>query len=84
MTKPKKKPALVVKASVWLRDEQIFTVLKDLDHTPRPGEEFVIDGELWQIVEWMDRIECERVANEADPDHWTTITSSFQVRPNRH
>jgi hypothetical protein len=64
MAKPRKKElALVINTFVWLRDEQRFTILENLDHTPRPGEELKVDGELWRVVEWTDRIECQRVVN---------------------
>ena len=63
MTKPRTKSALVINASVWLRDEERFTILENLDHTQRPSEEFGIDGQLWRVVEWTDRVECERVVN---------------------
>ncbi len=35
-------PQRFISASVWLRDEVRFTILENLNHTPRPGEEFVI------------------------------------------
>jgi hypothetical protein len=35
----------VINASIWLKDEERFTILEDLDHTPRLGEEFEIDGQ---------------------------------------
>ena len=63
MSKSKENPALVLKASVWLCDEERFTLLEDPGHTLRLGEEFVIEGELWQVVTWTDRIECEWVVN---------------------
>jgi len=59
----RKKTALVINASVWLKDEERFTLLENLQHTPRPGEEFEINGDRWQVVESTDRIECERVVN---------------------
>lgn len=60
MTKPQRKLALAINASVWLRDEGRFTLLEGLDHTPRVGEELMIDGQRWRVVEWTGRIECER------------------------
>ena len=61
MAKPRKRRDLVIKASVWLKDEGKFTLLESLDHTPRPGEELIIEGERWQVVAWRDRTECERL-----------------------
>lgn len=61
MIKPQKEiHPYQINASVWLKDEKRFTVLKDLDHTPRVGERLLIENRLWQVVEWTDRIECER------------------------
>jgi hypothetical protein len=66
MTKSRKKKTSVphINASVWLRDEENFTLVENLDHTPHSGSKFVIDGELWRVVEWTDRIECELVAHQ--------------------
>jgi hypothetical protein len=64
MAKPlQKKPSIVINASIWLKDEQRFTILKNLDHTPRRGEILDVEGQLWRVVEWTDRIECERVVS---------------------
>jgi hypothetical protein len=61
ITKPRmKKPALTINASIWLKDDQRFTFLKKLEHTPRPGEILDVEGQLWRVVEWTDRIEGER------------------------
>jgi hypothetical protein len=62
VVKPRsKKLALVVNASVWLKGEDRFMLAKKLDHTPRPGEILDVEGQLWRVVEWTDRIGCERV-----------------------
>lgn len=50
---------------LMLNEKRNFFV-DHVDHTPRPGEVFEIDGERWRVVEWTDRIECELLAN------WTT------------
>lgn len=64
MVKPRKtKPSIVINASIWLKDEERFTILKNLDHTPRPGEILDVEGQLWWVVEWTDRIEFERVVS---------------------
>ena len=57
------KGGVFVGASLWLRDEYRFFHLTNLDHAPRPGEELEIEGELWRVAEWTNRIECERVVN---------------------
>ncbi len=62
-TARKKASALHINASVWLKGENRFALLKNLEHTPRAGEMLKVEGELWRVVEWTDRIECERAVN---------------------
>jgi len=52
-----------INASVWLKDDESFTVLQNLDHMPRPGEFLDVEGQLWRVVVWTDRIECEWVVS---------------------
>ena len=61
----KKKSELdpLINGSVWLKDEERFTVLRNLEHTPRPGEILDVEGQLWRVVEWTNRIEGERVVS---------------------
>ena len=64
MAKPRKKrPALDINSLVWLKEKSRFALLENLEHTPRPKEILEIEGQLWRVVEWTDRIECERVVN---------------------
>jgi hypothetical protein len=44
--------------AVWLDHRPVF--LDGLDGLPKIGDRFEIDGELWRVVAWTDRIICER------------------------
>jgi hypothetical protein len=44
--------------AVWLDHWPVF--LDGLDGLPHIGDRFEIDGEWWRVVEWTDRIVCER------------------------
>jgi hypothetical protein len=45
--------------AVWLGSWPVF--LDGLEGLPHIGDRFEIDGQLWRVVEWTDRIICERV-----------------------
>jgi hypothetical protein len=51
------------KSAIYLKDDCRYVLLTGLDEIPRVGTEVVIDGESWRLVEWTDRVECERVVN---------------------
>ena len=52
------------------KDKKRFAVVENLDHTSRSGEILDVEGQLWRVLEWTDRIECERVVSQGtDADH---------------
>ena len=44
--------------ALWLDHRPVF--LDGLEGLPHIGDRFEIDGQLWRVVEWSDRIICER------------------------
>ena len=44
--------------AVWLDHWPVF--LDGLDGLPHIGDRFEIDGGLWRVVAWADRIICEK------------------------
>lgn len=69
MIKPQKEiHSYQINASVWLRDEQSFTVVENLDHTPRMREDSAIATGRWAINGRMDRMSCDRVVSQGQ-DH---------------
>ena len=58
MIRPERKwPAIVLNASVWLKSDNRFAVLKNHENTRRPGDILEIDGEPWWVVNRTDRLE---------------------------
>ncbi len=50
-------------STLHLKDDWFFVFVKGLDDIPHVGTKIVIDGERWRVVEWTDKVECERVTN---------------------
>ena len=65
-----------INASVWLKDANRFALLKNLEHTPRPGEILKVEGERWRVVEWTDRIECEAGGWRLRPGGGVTVAEA--------
>jgi hypothetical protein len=59
---------------VWLGGWPVF--LDGLDGTPQIGDRFGIDGEWWRVVEWTDRIVCERSLKTVDPERLRLMRDS--------